>query len=61
MMKQILILSLVLLVGSIEGRELLLRRDNEGAEVLEMEVEVDYSGQRRELAWGSGFSWFLCK
>mmetsp|Transcript_7362 Transcript_7362/g.12210 ORF Transcript_7362/g.12210 Transcript_7362/m.12210 type:complete len:227 (+) Transcript_7362:195-875(+) len=56
MMKHLLLFSLVLLIGSCQGREL-LRRENEGMEIMEM--EVDYSGQRRELAWGSGFSWFM--
>lgn len=61
MMKQVLLLSMLLLVGSCEGRELLRRDNNEMMDAVEMEVEFDYSGQRRELAWGSGFSWFLCK
>jgi hypothetical protein len=30
--------------------------------VKEIEVDVEYTNQRRQLMWGSGgFSWFLCK
>ena len=58
MMKHVMIVTLlVLLSGLVEGQEL-LRGNNHN----EMEMEIDYSGQRRNLAWGSGgFSWILCK
>jgi hypothetical protein len=28
----------------------------------DIEIDMEYSNQRRQLLWGSGgFSWFLCK
>jgi hypothetical protein len=57
MRKVIGVTLLALLAGLTDGRELLRRDDH-----LQMEIEVDTSGQRRELGWGSGgFSWILCE
>lgn len=57
MQRMIAVICLALVAGIGDSHELMRRNDHE-----EMQVEIDYSGQRRQLGWGSGgFSWILCK